>query len=808
MPKYTFKDFGVEGYAKDDKVLTGLGSNLDGIDPQAVINAGMTDSRPHSNAMIFDLFVMGKHGVPFKDILKFEKGELKEHDKAKYLQEFKKFVEEHPISTKDEFGNQTFYPENAKAWGELFNQANQVLKDYKIPNINLADPKAVEANKEEMAVLSKIGTDFVQVEQAMMEKFKVPEVTAGFMEGFGTVANLNSFHSNIYALQSLKSFTLSVPGSEEHLGTSLNEMAVKKYTLEKHKDLYAGKSLEEFNKAFPTHYCASVIPQNPLVYNNFNNRPPEEQQALFDYVVNDKPLPEKLINEMGEDPLKVAEEMIFGESSNTEAKSELEDALDSGRFVKATSALVTNGAVPKVKDLSPEQRKAAVDGFNSTYAINYSMYSGLTMPGVKGKNVFDLIKIGDKPLREYCEEKYAEDKLYGAETEFKSLPVEQQEEYMKLNAMCATVDPKMSVKCYDIHYSFKKGEVVEDNKPILTSEQVQAKIKEEAAKASEYVRRNRARVNEVRELSDRLVQDISAVDFNLLGQGSNQFDEMLKSVKNLKKFTDTKFMLDKNDRLDLALEEELLDKQYDALQKIQAYLDYKTDQFNKEPGRRNSPKREAHEQPRVKAAVDSFSTLQDEYIKNQKKTMSLENDVRRYLGKQLDTQEEIWKKDKDEYLHCMTKSVDLIYNLDGKKWEGKEEGKALEHYKKITKGLHKEYTEDLVRSIYTDQNHPGREIIVDARNKELEDKYTTNKELIKMAKEKSGIKLDVKWPKVKTRIEHNTETIKYRTDLLSKKNKDAINHKDWYNDEDKALAANKSAGKEVGKMPKGPMIKS
>ena len=150
--KLDIKRFRLNSLQKELKDFTDRqAENMKDIDPQVLKDAGLSDARAHSNAGIFDLFVMAKHGVDMKDIPKFERGELEGHDKAQYVKEFETFLKDHPISKKDEKGKVTYYPENAKAWGELYKAADKKLSEYRFPDVDLGNPENWQKVKDGLA---------------------------------------------------------------------------------------------------------------------------------------------------------------------------------------------------------------------------------------------------------------------------------------------------------------------------------------------------------------------------------------------------------------------------------------------------------------------------------------------------------------------------------------------------------------------------------------------------------------------------------------------------------------------------------
>ena len=180
-------------------------SNMEKINRNDLIRAGLEDQRMASVNSVFTLFVMGKHGIALKDIPKFERGELQGHDKEAYLKEFEQFVKDHPVHETIN-GKIVYYPEGAKAWAEVYREANKKLKQYEIPNIDFGDPEAYTDNMEELAMVSRIGTDMVQLLDQQMGKFINGEVNQAFSEGFGSQKEQSEFVTNLQNLQFVGGF--------------------------------------------------------------------------------------------------------------------------------------------------------------------------------------------------------------------------------------------------------------------------------------------------------------------------------------------------------------------------------------------------------------------------------------------------------------------------------------------------------------------------------------------------------------------------------------------------------------------------
>ena len=119
----------------------------------------------------------------------------------------------------------------------------------------------------------------------------------------------------------------------------------------------------------------------------------------------------------------------------------------------------------------------------------------------------------------------------------------------------------------------------------------------------------RQNIETVRKTADTLFAEIEKVDFNLLGSGSREFDAMKKSVKEFRRFAQEEYHLNRNDEVSPELQKELLKKTQESLLSVKKYLDYKQEQFDKDPARRNASGRQKHEQPRILTSIKLFEDL-------------------------------------------------------------------------------------------------------------------------------------------------------------------------------------------------------
>lgn len=111
-----------------------------------------------------------------------------------------------------------------------------------------------------------------------------------------------------------------------------------------------------------------------------------------------------------------------------------------------------------------------------------------------------------------------------------------------------------------------------------------------------------------------LKASVDSVDFNLAGKGSKQFDDMKKSVNEFRRFVKEDYQSDPRGNISPEQHKALLSKTQDAIKKIKSYLDYKDHQFKEDPARRNDPKRQKREQPRILKNIEMLQELEKFYF--------------------------------------------------------------------------------------------------------------------------------------------------------------------------------------------------
>ena len=442
-------------------------NNMKDIDGQVLTNAGLTDSRPHSNAAIFDLFVMAKHGIDMKDLLKFERGELEGHDKAQYLREFETFLKDHPVSTTDEKGKKTYYPENAKAWGELYKEADKKISEYRFPDVDLGKPENWQKVKDDVVLMSQIGTDWLQViQEKQMANFDVPELNHGFLQGFGSEEAENHFWANIVTTQNAKLLFQNAGAAPTRNAASVNatKAAETRWHLSQNQSLYGGKTLQEFRQNMPEIHSIGFLATTPLGSQSMDKLQKADRETIEDYLEKGTPLPKSM-----EDRVKADLDMLKGTFYPSMVQGEVGTHFSTrANYVNELKGpLSVKGDGERIKEvaqMTDEQRKAAEVGFQKLIFPAYNLYAISMNMADQGKNLYDLIEVNGKPLREHCEQKYDADPVFDEDRKWAELSEKEKRQFMRMEATRAALDQGEQVACHEFVPN-AEGKLVIDEKP-------------------------------------------------------------------------------------------------------------------------------------------------------------------------------------------------------------------------------------------------------------------------------------------------------------------------------------------------------
>ena len=267
----------------------------------------------------------------------------------------------------------------------------------------------------------------------------------------------------------------------------------------------------------------------------------------------------------------------------------------------------------------------------------------------------------------------------------------------------------------------KRGEHIKDYyeyhlKDAVTSERT--KIRREAkAKA---VGLDKEFVTVTEERSQKLNSMIETIDFNLLGQGSDQFTEMKNAIKDLTRYSNEFIKASDKDGLGIDREALLLEKQYEASKAVKAYLEHKQKDFDDDPERRNSKGRQKREQKRIYGAIEILDELEHAMKQSSKRLYDKERELRSNLMERLKNEQKILEdpniSDK-EYLESLAKTVDMVKNLDGSKWLNRNPENRSLYSELHNHNVNLIYSDELVKSILDAKSSPANKALQEGYRK-------------------------------------------------------------------------------------------
>ncbi|MBP5305539.1 MAG: hypothetical protein J6Z02_06780, partial [Lachnospiraceae bacterium] len=242
-------------------------------------------------------------------------------------------------------------------------------------------------------------------------------------------------------------------------------------------------------------------------------------------------------------------------------------------------------------------------------------------------------------------------------------------------------------------------------------------------------------------------EKIKSADFNMLGAGSNEYKQIVEKVEELKDYSDVNFFADSKGKVRTDILIEMHEKEAVIADKIQAYLDHKSEQFEKDPKRRDDPSKQKREQPRIKAALDVMADVKTDMAERTNAIVNtMQDKVRAKVEKMLENEGKVRSNPfvtHDEYVKSTYKSLNMINNLDGSNWSlGKNE--TLGHYVGRIKSYADPKTYDKSKKeIQNDRQNRTRNTLKEANklftdsgkrltNEELKSKYVENTKTIKV----------------------------------------------------------------------------
>lgn len=341
---------------------------------------------------------------------------------------------------------------------------------------------------------------------------------------------------------------------------------------------------------------------------------------------------------------------------------------------------------------------------------------------------------------------------------------------------------------------------------------------------------------------------IKKVDFNLFGKGSTQFNEMRDALKEWKEFAETELSGNNKGYTSAADLAKYLDMQKECLNKVRTYVDYKKGQLFNNPDRVNDGTKQAHEQPRVSAALSVLDTMEHTYAYGEFALVgTMQSSYIPPLQEQLKKETEKIKKGnyitdeelekitaeakgnekalnkskettiKNNYYRAVGKAGDILYKLNGDSWSLKPDETHESYVTRISQLGDMEVYEDknlLDETIIHAKNHPTRNVLrqaqamykggeynnVQYKGGEMFTSIKDIKKIVKDAAKHNGRKYveldDIKMPDAKgTSANVHNEVADLRDKMISATQKAK-------EEAEKQAAANKKAVKAGGAMKK------
>ena len=209
---------------------------------------------------------------------------------------------------------------------------------------------------------------------------------------------------------------------------------------------------------------------------------------------------------------------------------------------------------------------------------------------------------------------------------------------------------------------------------------------------------------------------IKAVDFNMFGLGSDKFNDMLRNLKGLKDYAKNELKVDKTGIIDAVKIAKYYDLQKKCIGFVEAYIEKKKEDLNEE-GRKESFRRQWHEQPRISASIDVLEKLNTSYARGKNAViMNMREYGRKILEKQMADEEKARNKKEisaEDYTYSVCKSLEMIHRLRGKRWMpgglGREESLSdfVKRVQNDAKPIEKDY---VIENIIKDDICPYKDV--------------------------------------------------------------------------------------------------
>ena len=324
-----------------------------------------------------------------------------------------------------------------------------------------------------------------------------------------------------------------------------------------------------------------------------------------------------------------------------------------------------------------------------------------------------------------------------------------------------------------------------DNKELTTGAVSTDSVVSTTGTAQSDETRNPQFLSQIKQDTKNLYEAVKKVDFNLLGNGSTEFDKMLASMKNLNDYANDELNAGANGVVDAEKLATFFDKQKEALDSIRVYIDHKKEDLSVEAGHKSSWLRHRYEQPRINTAIDVLGKIETSYACGINAIVTNMRQVYRpNLSRRLADEEKSRSGDHttvEAYVNSVARSIEMITKLDGSLWSlatGENPESLADYVRRVKAYAKKTNIQDAADLIKNNAEKPGHGICEKARNGEKFNNADIKTKLINEelphyveAADMKNYRPDAKIQQVKTEI------ASLKSEMLYANTKEQINKK-------------------------------
>ena len=178
-------------------------------------------------------------------------------------------------------------------------------------------------------------------------------------------------------------------------------------------------------------------------------------------------------------------------------------------------------------------------------------------------------------------------------------------------------------------------------------------------------------VEKLRRESRELYNIIKAVDYNLFGKGSPEFNNMVRDLRALKTYAESELEVDDKGTISAEVLAEYYDMQKECIDSVAKYVEHKQEDLQ-QPGRKESWWRSRHEQPRINASLNALEKLKTSYAYGRNAIITNAREINRpkldALIKEHDLIKSAEGDNYNKYMNSVAKTAEMIANTAPKLW--------------------------------------------------------------------------------------------------------------------------------------------